>query len=293
MQMPEIKTGGEGFGYTEEEWLFRQNLRKFCEEKIDPRFRENFDEEQSKIFYHEAMEQLGEQGFLRVWVPEQFGGFGQRLTYEMILTEEVSRACGGLAINAMENGILGANMARASKAAWEKYGEDILSGKKILAAAMCSPEGQCNYPEQADLGRLEGDEWVLNGEKAYSSGGTLADVLMVAGMVNGTQYRWIMEPGTPGLTVTSNPEMGTTPTYATLTLNNVRIPKGMAGPSNLVFNNKPNVSLPSRAFPLMVCALSMGSMGAAFDKTVEYLKHRTIHKTSSFILMQNQDTTLS
>ncbi|HEX3010750.1 MAG TPA: acyl-CoA dehydrogenase family protein [Syntrophomonadaceae bacterium] len=275
-------TGGEGYGYTEEEWLMKQNLRKLCETEIDPRFRETivacagFSEEKSDAFMHEFIKKLGEAGYLKTSVPEQLGGFGQRLTTNMIVTEEVARANGGLAIHALEQYVFGTFMGMACPAAYAKWGDGVINGDLVIAAAFNSPEGQVNFAEQVDLAKLEGDEWVLNGEKVFSSGGTFADVILVLGLVNGEAHVFAVEPrNTPGMTVTHNPEMGNSPTYATLSFKNCRIPKGFGGPAGLVKNRKIEMGIGFKTFALGVCALSLGSMGAAFDKTVEYLRHRT------------------
>lgn len=271
-----ITTGGEGWGLSEEEWLLKKAVRELVEKEISPRFMENYTEETADKFYKEAMKKLGEAGFLRVWVPEELGGFGQRLTAMLLVTEEVSRGNGALGIHALENPLMGIRLSKAAPEEWAKIGDKVLDGEFILAAASCSPEGQSNYAEQADLGHLEGDEWVLNGEKAFSSGGTFADALWVRGLVDGEQYAWLLYPDTPGLTIHHNPEIGNSPAYASLTLNNVRIPKSFGAPTGGVINrvHQPGPAA-SKSFDVGVAAMALGAAGAAYDKTVEYLTKRT------------------
>lgn len=272
----QIATSGEGFGLSDEEWLLKQTTRELVEREISPRFKENFSEETADKFYKEAMRKLGEAGLLRVWVPEELGGYGQRLTAMLLVTEEVSRGCGALGIHVLENPLMGVRLSKAAPEEWAKIGEKVLDGEYILAAASCDPAGQSNYAEQAPLGRLEGDEWVLNGEKAFSSGGTFADCLWVRGLVGDEQYAWLLYPDTPGLTIHHNPEVGNSPTYASLTLDNVRIPKSFGAPTGGV---KGRVHQPgpaaTKSFDVGVAAMALGAAGAAFDKTVEYLSNRT------------------
>lgn len=273
------KTGGEGYGYTEEEWLLKQTIRKFCEEEIEPRWMEGWDSDhkKEKAFIKEFLKKLGDMGVLRLTVPEELGGYGQRYTQMMIATEEVARIHGGLAIHVMEQQMYAQSMARWVPAAFEKWGEGVMSGDILLAGSACSPEGQCNYGEIADIGKLEGDTWVLNGAKAYSSGGSICDLLRITGLVDGTMHHWYMVPDeTPGLTVGVNPEIGTHPTSGSFTMNNVRIPKEMGGIMPAVVDRKFKGE-GADVFSLSVSAMSLGCMAAAFDKTVEYLTHRTVN----------------
>lgn len=271
-----ITTSGEGYGFTDEEWLLKMTARELVEKEIAPRFKENYTEETADAFYREAMRKMGEAGLLRVWVPEELGGYGQRLTALLIVAEEVARGNGALAIHALENPLMGIRLSKAAPEEWKKIGEKVLDGEFILAAASCSPEGQSNYAEQASLGRLEGDEWVLNGEKAFSSGGTFADCIWVRGLVDDEQYAWLVYPDTPGLTIHHNPEIGNSPAYASLTLDNVRLPKSFGAPTGGVKGrvHQPGPAV-TKSFDIGVGAMACGAAGAALDKTIDYLSQRT------------------
>jgi len=277
MSMDQIMaTGGEGWGLSEEEWMLKCAVRELVEAEISPRFRECDTEENAEKFYRESMKKLGEAGFLRAWVPEEFGGYGQRLTAALIVTEEVSRGNGALGMHVFLNPFLGTTIARINPVAWAGIGEKVLDGEMLLSGAGCAPEGQANFAEQADIARIEGDFWVLNGEKSFSSGGTIADLILVRGLCDGTQYAWPLKPGTPGLTIVSNPELGASPAYATLQLRDVRIPKTIGGATGACFDRQHPPAPPAgRAFDMGVVAMAIGAAGAAYDETVEYLTNRT------------------
>ena len=140
MEIP-FATGGEGYGYTEEEWLLKQNLRKFCSEEIAPRYRETFTEDTAANFYRGFIKKLGAAGYFRVSVPEVFGGLGQRLTSQMIVVEEVARADGGLGMYAFAQSMFPCLMGATVPAAFAVYGEKILAGNLIVSMASNSPEG--------------------------------------------------------------------------------------------------------------------------------------------------------
>ena len=266
-----------GFGLTEEEVLLRDGMRKYCQENIEPRFMEGMSPDTLWNFEHEFLAKLGDLDYLRVSVAEEMGGLGQRLMTRLITTEEAARVDGALGIHVLEQATFGEFMAMAVPAAWEKYGEEVLSGRKVLSAAFNAPEGQVNFTEQKDLGVLDGDEWVLNGEKCFSSGATFADVILVLGLCGGDAHVWVVEPGnTPGMVLTAEPEIGNAPEYGTLSFTDVRIPKEYGGIAlGMVQNRKTMVPLEFKSFSLGCAALAMGTMSAAYEKTVAYLMQRT------------------
>lgn len=274
--IPEITHNGEGYYLTEEQWLLKQNVRELVEKEIAPRFKENYEEETADKFYHESIKKLGEAGFLRVWPPEALGGMNMGCVSLGIVVEEVARGNGAIAIHALENPLLGISGAMFDPEGYQR----ILDGELIAAFSMCSPEGQANYPEQADIATFdeETQEWVLNGEKAFCSGGTFCDWLTIAGLYKGETYSWVIgnPKDHPGVIIHHNPEIGASPTSASITMKNVRLPKSAGTPMNTVKDRKALPKNPSsNLFACCVAAMALGSASAAFDKTVEYLTNRT------------------
>lgn len=270
------KTSGEGYGYTEEEFMLKQNLHEFCQAEIEPRWQEAYNRETQNEFYHELLKKLGDMDILRLYVPQEAGGLGMRMTAMMIAIEEVSRVCGGLGIHVMEQQMYAMSARTFVPAAFERWGEGIMSGEILLAGSSCSPEGQANYTEIANIGTFdeETDEWVLNGAKAYSSGGAICDLLRIMGMVDGTVYHWYMVPSeTEGLKRGTFDELGCSPS-ASWSMTNVRLPKDMGGRMPIVVNHKMAAG-GYDAFGMSVAAMSLGCMEAAYDETVEYLTNRT------------------
>lgn len=274
-----MEGSAEAFGYTDEEWLFKENLREFVDAEVAPRFMENLNEDSANIYYHDIMKKLGDMGALRAWIPEQLGGAGMRGHALAILGEEVARGCGGIAIGAIEHPLLAMRLL-ATPGAKEKWFDAILDGDVFFAGSTCSPEGQANYPEQADMFDFdeETQEWVINGEKAFCSGGTIADVLLISGLYKGTLHFAVMDPkNTPGLTCHHNPEFGNAPFYASYTCDNVRVPKDFGAKTNggCVDRKAQHPAVVSRMFPIAVAAMNIGSAEAALEKTMDYLGVRT------------------
>ncbi|MCD8316231.1 MAG: acyl-CoA/acyl-ACP dehydrogenase [Eggerthellaceae bacterium] len=273
-----ITTGGEGWYLTDEEWLIRNNLREFVEKEVAPRFRENATSETADPFYYEIMKKLGEQGYLRMCVAPELGGDGQRLTTLLIAVEEVTRGNGALGIHMLENPVLGSQVAAAAPLAWKEKGEGILDGSIIFAAGQTDPAGNGNVPGWKPIAHKNEDgSYTLNGEKAFSSGGTFANYLGIIGLDDeGHNCMFAMEPDTPGLTIQADPEVGNSPTYAHIFMNDVHIEPGYGGPTPFAHGEEAAQAsaIAFKAFAVGCGALSLGAASAAWDETVNYLSQR-------------------
>jgi acyl-CoA dehydrogenase len=74
--------------YTEEHKIFRQAIRKFFEKEVTP-FVEEWEE--AGIVPRSIWKKMGDQGFLCMDVPEEYGGMGADFLYSVILSEELVR----------------------------------------------------------------------------------------------------------------------------------------------------------------------------------------------------------
>ncbi len=275
----DVTTGGEAWYLTDEEWMMRENLREFVESEVAPRFRENATEETADPYYHEIMKKLGDMGYLRAFFPEEMGGDGMRLTAHLVAIEEVTRGCGALGIHMLENPLYGAQMGVTCPKAWEEVGEGLMDGSVVLAASMTAPEGNGNACAWPPLGHENEDgSWELNGEKAFSSGGTFADFIYIMGPTDdGRMAGFAMRPDTPGLTIRHDPEVGNSPTYGHYIMDHIHLEPGYAGPCPYLgpADAQPYADHIGMAnFPVTGGALCLGAATAAWDAAVEYLSQR-------------------
>lgn len=274
-----MTTGGEGWYLTDEEWMLKENLRELVEAEVAPRFRENATEESADPFYRDVMKKLGDAGYLRMCVDPKLGGDGMRLTTLLVAVEEVTRGNGALGIHMLENPLLGSQMAAACPKAWEEKGEGILDGTIIFASGMTAPEGNGNMVAWAPIAHENEDgTWILNGEKAFCSGGTFADYITLGGMSDdGRMCKFAMDPrNTPGLILRHDPEIGNSPTYAHLFMNDVVIEPGYGGPTPIAPDKETAEAgaIGYKAFAVGCGALSLGAASAAWDEAVAYLSQR-------------------
>lgn len=157
---------GIDFSFTEEQELIRDEVRRFAEERILPGVKERDDNHE---FPAEIMRELGELGLLGTMVPEAYGGAGlDPLTY-CLAVEELARICPSTAVTMSVSN---------SVCAWpiNHYGSEAL--KRTVLTELASGEclggfGLTEPGSGSDIGSLrttavrDGDQWVLEGEKAW------------------------------------------------------------------------------------------------------------------------------
>src|ERR1044072_2106591 len=83
------------FGLAEEQKLIQQTAREFADEQLAPLAAEY---DRTEEFTAPQAKMLGEMGFLRMMVPEEYGGTGLDTVSYVLAMEEVSRACASTSV---------------------------------------------------------------------------------------------------------------------------------------------------------------------------------------------------
>jgi len=176
----------EIINYSEEHRIFRNSLRKYLEKEVTPHVEEW---EEAGIVPRSAWKGMGEQGFLCMGVPEEYGGLGADFLYSVIVIEEMVRTNhSGLAAALHSDIIVPYIVAFASEAQKRKYLPGCVSGDIITAIAMTEPNAgsdlaamrttaiECGEDSVGD----RGDHFVINGQKTFISNGINCDLLILA-----------------------------------------------------------------------------------------------------------------
>ncbi len=194
---------------------FRQTVRRFVEREILPNV--NDWEEQSEagqFFPRELYRQAADIGLLAIGYPEALGGIAADHLYRVIVTEAIARAgSGGVLASLLSHGIgLPPIVAQGSPDLQQRVVPDVLAGRKIAALAITEPGGGSDVSRLRTTARLEGDRYVIDGEKVFITSGLRADWLTVAVRTGGpgaAGLSLIAVPGdTPGLSRTALRKMG-------------------------------------------------------------------------------------
>jgi acyl-CoA dehydrogenase len=164
--------------YTEEHRIFRDSLRRFLAKEIVPHIEEW---EEAGIVPREAWKKMGNQGFLAMNVPEEYGGLGADFLYSVIVTEELTRTnSSGLAAPLHTDIIVPYILAFASEEQKHKYLPGCVSGDIITAIAMTEPNTGSDLAAIKTTAVESGDDVIINGQKTFISNGINCDLLVLA-----------------------------------------------------------------------------------------------------------------
>jgi acyl-CoA dehydrogenase len=164
--------------YSEEHQIFRNALRKFFEKEVLPHVEQW---EEDGIVPRDVWLKMGEQGFLCMDVPEQYGGLGADFLYSVIMTEELARTNhSGLAAPLHSDVVVPYLTAFASEEIKEKYLPECVSGECITAIGMTEPNTGSDLAHIKTTAVEDGGDLVINGQKTFISNGINCDLIVLA-----------------------------------------------------------------------------------------------------------------
>ena len=190
------------FQFTEEQEEVRRSIREFAESEIRPHVME-WDE--SQHFPHEILPKLASLGVMGVTFPGEYGGAGLGYIEYSIIVEELARIDGSVSlIVAAHNSLCAGHIFIAgSEEQKRKYLAPLARGEKLGCWSLTEPQAGSDAGGTRTTARLEGDSWVLNGSKTFTSNGSYADICVVMAVTDKTAHKhgisaFIIEKGTPG-----------------------------------------------------------------------------------------------
>ena len=190
------------FSFTDEQNQLRRSIREFAEGEIAPHVME-WDE--ASHFPLEIIPKLAEMGLMGVIFPEQYGGAGLGYVEYAIAIEELARVDGSVGlIVAAHNSLCSNHIYKfGSEAQKKKYLVPLAQGKKIGAWSLTEPEAGSDAGGTRTVARRDGDSWVLNGAKTFTTNGHYADVCVAMAVTDKSKdshgiSAFILEKGMPG-----------------------------------------------------------------------------------------------
>lgn len=167
---------------TEEQKMIRDLARSIAEEKIVP-VRAELDEKEE--FPWEIMRVLAESDLFRIFIPEEYDGLGTGIFELCLVVEELSRACGGVAIGYAASA-LGAFpiVLFGSEEQKKRYLPDIASGKKLAAFALTEANAGSDAGNIQTQATPNSDGYRLNGTKQWITNGGEAEVYTVIALTD-------------------------------------------------------------------------------------------------------------
>jgi len=190
---------------SEEHEIFRQSLRKFLEKEAIPYY-EKWEEE--RLIPRSLWLKMGEQGFLCPNIDEKYGGSEADWGYSVVINEELERVGSGLVGVGLHNDIVIPYItAYGTEEQKQRWLPDCVSGEKISAIAMTEPGAGSDLSNIKTTAKLEGDHYIVNGQKTFITNGIQADLIVVAVKTNPLAMPkhtgvslLVIERGMPGFT---------------------------------------------------------------------------------------------
>jgi len=266
------------FSLPEELVALREATRRFATETIAPHAQEW---DAASRYPDELIAQLGEQGYMGIVLPEEYGGAGGSYLAFALVLEELARYDGGLAL-AVEahNGLCCQHLNLAgTEEQKQKYLPALARGERIGSWCLTEPSSGTDAAAMKTRARLEGEEWVLNGTKQLITNGDRAETFVVMAVTDPEKGKdgvsaFAIERGTPGFS-TGRPErklgMRSSDTVS-VHLDNVRIPKDqLLGKVDRAFDDVKKVLERGR---VMISGISIGLARGALEDSIAYAHER-------------------
>jgi alkylation response protein AidB-like acyl-CoA dehydrogenase len=266
------------YGLTEDQRTIRDLAREIAEKEIRPVAAEY---DRTGEFPWPIVKVMAQCDLFRVFIEEKYEGMagGTPVMNMVLVTEELSRACGGIALSFAGTGLGAMPIAlAASEEQKEKYLPQIAAGK-LAAFAITEPEAGSDAGGIRTTALRDGDHYLLNGTKQWITNGGEADVYTVIALTNPSKgprgaSALIVEKGTPGFSFGKKEDKMGIRASATreLIFQDCRVPAG-----NLIGREGTGFITTMRTFDASrpgVGAQAVGIAQGALELAVEYACNR-------------------
>jgi butyryl-CoA dehydrogenase len=264
------------FELSDEQEAFRKVVRDFAEAEIAPRSEEW---DRTHTFPVDTIIAMGDLGLFGLPFPPEYGGSGADFTTFCIALEELGRVDQSMGIT-VEAGVgLGANPIYqfGTEEQRQEWLPDLCAGRRLGAFGLTEPDAGSDAGGTRTTATLDGDEWVIDGEKAFitNSGTPITSIITVTARSGPGEISAIVVPaGTPGLTVQPPyRKMGwhASDTHG-LSFSGCRVPEAnLLGDRGRGFAQFLAILDDGR---IAIAALAVGAIQACLEHSVEYASNR-------------------
>ncbi|MFZ5799919.1 MAG: acyl-CoA dehydrogenase family protein [Candidatus Omnitrophota bacterium] len=265
------------YGLSEQQIMVRDLCRQIAQDKIKPVAAAL---DKSEEFPWEMIKTLAQSDLFAIFVPEVYGGTGGGVLDLCIATEELSRACGGIAVSYAASAlgtfpiILFGNEEQK-----KKYLPDLASGKKIAAFGITEPAAGSDASGILTTAKKDGSHYILNGTKHFITNGGDAETYVVIAMTDKNKgargaSAFIVEKGMKGFTFGKKEEkMGIRASSTReLVFTDCKVPA-----ENLLAKEGMGFIVTMKTFDMSrpgVAAQAVGIAQGALDLAIDYAKER-------------------
>ncbi|MCW7999506.1 acyl-CoA dehydrogenase [Clostridium sp. cpc1] len=266
------------FKTTDQHEELRAEIRKFVEEEVKPIA---FMLDQENKFPKEAIKKLGDMGMLGIPYPKEYGGAGLDTISYAIAVEELSRVDGGTGVILSAHTSLGAYpiAAYGTEEQKQKYLVPLASGEKLGAFGLTEENAGSDAGGTETTAVLEGDHYILNGEKIFITNAGEADIYIIFAVTTpgiGTRgiSAFIVEKDWEGFSFGQSYDKMGIRSSATgeLVFNDVKVPK-----ENLLGKEGEGFKIAMGTLDggrIGIAAQALGIAQGAYENALEYSKER-------------------
>lgn len=266
------------FKTTEQHEDFRLKIRQFAEEQVKPIA---FMLDQENKFPSEVVHGLADMGVMGIPYEREYGGAGLDVISYAIAVEELSRVDGGTGVILSAHTSLGTYpiAAYGTEEQKQKYLIPLAKGEKLGAFGLTEENAGSDAGGTETTAVLEGDYYILNGEKIFITNGGEADIYIVFAVTTpniGTRgiSAFIVEKGWEGFSFGKHyDKMGIrSSATAELIFNNVKVPK-----ENLLGKEGEGFKIAMSTLDggrIGIAAQALGIAQGAYENALEYSKER-------------------
>ncbi len=216
------------FDLNPDDKAFAESVRRFANDKLS---KGALERAHSPNYPWETARLLAEQGLLGITFPEEDGGQGGTLMQAVLAIQEVALVCPKSAdiVQAGNFGPIRTFVEYATDEQKKRFLPDLLGARKLISLGMTEPDAGSAVTELRTTAHQEGNEYVINGSKIFSTHSPEAELFLIyvrfgPGLENIGSV--LIEKGTPGFTVGKPASFMNGEQWSQLYFENARIPAG-------------------------------------------------------------------
>ena len=284
------------FDLTEEQQELQKLARDFAQREIAPRAPEH---DRTGEFPREILHKAWDLGLMNIHIPPEYDGPGLGSFDECLISEEMGAACTGMATPMLVNNLAAAPLLIAGSPAQKKEYLGRMTRDFLFAAyAVTEPQAGSDVAGIKTRARLVGDEYVINGAKAWITGASVANWFFVLTYTDPEKKHkgmsaFLVEANTPGISVGRKEDnMGQRASDTrSVTFEDVKVPK-----ANLLGKEGDGFRIAMGAFDSSrpaVASMAVGLARSAMEHSIKYAKERTTfgvpiaqHQAISFMIAE-------
>jgi alkylation response protein AidB-like acyl-CoA dehydrogenase len=230
------------FRATPEEEAFRQEVRDFLCQEVPPDwdYEPYHETDEEWEFSRKFIKKLAQKGWIAPAWPKEYGGMAAPHMYQLVMAEEMAYHHAPTTPIAQAVGYLGPSIiAFGTDEQKKQHLSGITSGEVMWCQGYSEPEAGSDLASLRCRAIKDGDDYVVNGQKVWSSGGHRADWCFFLARTNpdapkhkGISY-FLVDMKSPGITVAPLVDLANLHGFNEIYFDNVRVPKsGLLGEEN-------------------------------------------------------------